>query len=114
VRKKIKKLREKKLIAENSSETKRREQLPPDTVEAASWQITKTEGGDQQEISSAKENESEKPARKHKPSSDKTEIQFKADEQSPMHIIIERAGKKFEMTIPGGPIYDLLVRFIGL
>jgi len=33
---------------------------------------------------------------------------------APIRLTVERAGKKFEIILPGGPIYDLLIRFLGL
>lgn len=32
----------------------------------------------------------------------------------PIHLLVERGSKKFEMNVSGGPVYDLLVKYLGL
>lgn len=39
---------------------------------------------------------------------------LKNNSAAPLHLVVERGSKKFEMNITGGPIYDVLVKYLGL
>ena len=47
-------------------------------------------------------------------SPEKSKTTEKADSSRPLRLVVERGGKKFEMNLSGGPIYDLLVKYLGL
>lgn len=38
----------------------------------------------------------------------------KEEAEPPIHLVAERAGKRFEIILPGGALYEMLVKFCGL
>lgn len=58
--------------------------------------------------------EPEQTGGKTSPDREKGDNPGKNDSDEPIHLLIKRGSKRFEMTIPGGPLYDLLVRYSGL